>query len=71
MGDLPRPAAERSHALGLVEFGTTLTLRPVAALQTLEFRTTEPMQFIDITNDVGQLVRDYGARAATATGAGW
>jgi secondary thiamine-phosphate synthase enzyme len=53
--------------MGVVELGTALTLRPLAALQTLEFRTTEPMQFIDITDDVAQLVRDFGEWAGVAT----
>lgn len=53
--------------MGVVELGTALTLRPVTALQMLEFGTTDPMQFIDITADVANVVRDLGDWAGVAT----
>ena len=44
----------------VAELGTALTLRPLAALQTLEIRTTDSLQLIDITAEVANVVRDLG-----------
>lgn len=51
----------------VAELGTALTLRPLAALQTLEIGTTEPLQLIDVTDAVAHVVRNLGIWDGVAT----